>query len=109
MLDKVTGKAPTDMRVLCDGEVVMVGLPLTLDPGAHVVTLTAPGRPDARTEVKLDEGRSETVVLAPDPLAGDAPSGTWSSRRILGAVALGAGLTSLAAGTVVGFVAKGTY
>jgi hypothetical protein len=106
---RVTGKAPADMRVLCDGEVVIVGLPLILDPGAHVVTLTAPGRPDARTEVRLDEGRSETVVLAPGPAAGDAPSGSWSSRRILGAVALGAGVTSLAAGTVVGFIAKVTY
>src|SRR5262245_30287040 len=57
---KLPGDAPADARVKLDGADVdraALATPLTLDPGDHVVIVSATGRADATTKVKLVEGQ----------------------------------------------------
>ncbi|MCE7894423.1 MAG: PEGA domain-containing protein [Sorangiineae bacterium PRO1] len=65
-------------RVVIDGAVLAdgaVGLVRKLDPGKHVVVVSAPGHEEVRLEVTLAEGEtrelSPTLVRIPEP---DAPS-----------------------------------
>lgn len=71
--------APQDSRVVRDQfEVrpVSLGLPLPVDPGAHWIIVTAPGRNENRISVQLAEGESKEIAVEPGPPIGAAPQGT---------------------------------
>jgi tetratricopeptide repeat protein len=63
--------------IALDGEALgadRAGDSLIVDPGAHVVTVDAPGRPRARYEVTLRPGERRTLEVAPAPLPAPAPT-----------------------------------
>jgi hypothetical protein len=106
---------PAGLTVTLDGSklaVAALGTPLPVDPGAHVVTATAPGRAPFRASVSLAAGEAMTVPIAMGPGDGQAegPSGSPSdaagaasssgpSRGTWGAVTLAAS-GALAVGSV---------
>jgi len=96
------------------------GVALPVDPGPHVILVTAPGRVGRKTVISLAPGEARTLTLDAGPVGANPPptSGDGSTlggatgpthadsagpRRIAGLIAAGVGL----AGVVVGAVAGG--
>jgi hypothetical protein len=102
------------LRLVVDGQLVRAGVPSSINPGHHeVVALDADGE-KARLPFELNEGESKTLGLSwrsdaarasKDPLA----TGSSSTRRTLGVLALGVGATGLGVGTVTGVAALTRY
>jgi hypothetical protein len=120
-------KAPAgdNLHVLRDGVEVpaaSIGVPVPVDPGAHVCTLRMAGHADTVVEVPLAQGEERVVELTPGAVEPARPSPTTvapppssaarpdgKAQRTIG-LALGAGgALALAVGTVFGLVAKSTY
>jgi hypothetical protein len=98
------------------------GVAIAVDPGAHEVVVTSPGRATQTVVVRLAERESKTIDVAPGaplpsapaaehadaPLAAvqpDAPSDApGSSRRTLAFVIGGVGIAAAAAGAITGGV-----
>jgi hypothetical protein len=92
-LERLTVAASTashdGWQVLVDGAALpafMWNSPLALDPGDHVVTVTAPGRPPCATRVRLDPG-SPLVTLPIDGPTAPAAVPTASAPAASGPVA----------------------
>ncbi|MEZ4306628.1 MAG: hypothetical protein R3F14_01065 [Polyangiaceae bacterium] len=73
--------APADQAptVTLDGVTLTsadLGRPLARDPGAHVIVVTAPGRPQITRNVNLREGGSESVILEMGVTAPPVPTGS---------------------------------
>jgi hypothetical protein len=69
--------APPDTRVTRDSialAAASMGTALPLDPGAHVIVASAPGREDRRYPVDASEGRTDQVTVEPGAPTGNAPS-----------------------------------
>jgi hypothetical protein len=94
-----------------------LGLPLPVDPGDHVVVVTAPGRAERRYEVRLDLGQTRQMMIEPGAAlpvaapsadvaaAGAHPADRGAPSRTLGIVLLGAGGASVLASLALGAVA----
>jgi hypothetical protein len=123
-LTVAASSAPHDgWQVLVDGAALpasMWNLALALDPGDHVVTVTAPGRPTRTLRAHLDAAISLAIVTideptapasvamaiappAPEPVAAESaapPQGQpISARTWLGAGLVAVGLTGVGFGT----------
>lgn len=100
-----------------------MGTPLPVDPGDHQIMVTAPGRKDSRTLVRMQPGETRTVIArVGEPQEQTSPSGSSiqasgerttvesgsapSLRRTLGYVSGGLGLVGLGAGTYFALRAK---
>jgi hypothetical protein len=109
---------PEGFAVMLDGAklaIAALDAPLPVDPGAHAVEASAPGRAPFHASVTLIAGESRDVLIAMGKGAAATPAATAatpapteapspppsapSSRHTWGAVALGAG-GALAAGSV---------
>lgn len=123
--------APSDTRVICDGAPVersALGKPVPLDPGAHVITTSAPQHASSEVRLKLARGQqlrldltlgarvaatTTTTPVAEAPSADEPPSATvteegphsTSGRRVGAYVAGGVGLAGLILGGVLGGLA----
>jgi hypothetical protein len=111
---RIVGELPAGARVGRDGidlPTSSLGVAVPVDPGEHVVTLSAPGRVTTRTEVRLEEGRVETAELGAGPAEAspEPAASSGSPQRTAGIVMLGIGAAGLGIGAVLGLVAKGTY
>jgi hypothetical protein len=109
--------APAEMGAFVDGAAAAVGATLTVDPGAHVLTGTAPGRASNSVQISLVEGEDRAVTLelgapnAPPAPTKDAltnaPAPLEAPRRAvpswLGPAGYGAGAIGIAG------IAVGTY
>jgi hypothetical protein len=71
-----------------------------IDPGERVIVVTAPGRIAYRTTLQVDKRASLKV---------EVPKLRTGSRKTLGIVVTASGGATLAAGVVIGFVARGRY
>jgi hypothetical protein len=114
-------------KVTMDGvevPVAALGVRRAADPGAHVISASAPGALPAEAKITLPEGKVENVELtlkldpraapSPTPLAPPmvapveppppAPAG-MSTQKLLGFVSIGAGAASLAVGAITGGLA----
>lgn len=128
--------APADVLVLCDGAPVdraALGAPSTLDPGAHVITTSAPQRASTEVRLKLLRGQqmrldltlgAESPASPPPPpvrasseppaqakAPAESDSTSPSGRRVGAYVTGGVGLAGLVLGGVLGGLAlaeKGT-
>jgi PEGA domain len=107
--------ATKGVRLEVDGTVVpeaALGLPRPVDPGEHVVVVTAEGHRAARTTAKLGEGERAKVTLrlepapGPRPLSGPPVSSDGPSRALPVAL-LASGGTLFAAGLGVGLAGVG--
>ena len=102
-------------------------LPYKVNPGQHSLRVEAAGYVTANRQVTLNDGETQTVsvMLAPQPLAATAPTGTEGApttnaslrdhtlddrrdaARLRGVIGLGVGGASFLAGTVTGIMALG--
>jgi tetratricopeptide (TPR) repeat protein len=97
----------------------LLGVPVPVDPGAHVIVASAPGRKPWREEIQLAEGASRSLEIpdlaldaaAPAPLGPGpappppAPGVLWSTPRVAGVALAALGVAGLAAGAVTGVLA----
>lgn len=87
-----------------------IGVPLAVDPGVHVIEVSAPGREVKRTTITLSEGeaREETIELGPMlPRKSSAPSPAPvgqppQGQRTAGLVIGGFGVASILTGAITG-------
>lgn len=94
--------APAGTVVRCDGRTLgasSLGAPMPLDPGDHVVTAEAPGRPVIERRVTLAERDRKVIALPVDP--------PRDPRRTAGFVAVGLGAAGLLASAITGGLALG--
>lgn len=90
-----------------------LGAALPIDPGPHVVLVKAPGMPEQRHHVVLEEGKqidlvvgrraSEGAPSAARPPGGDDP--VTNGKRIAGIVIGGVGIAAIGGGSAVSMVA----
>jgi hypothetical protein len=128
---QLAGDTPANAQVFRDDtllEPASLGTPLVANPGEHVVVVKAPEHTDAKYNVKLAEGDSQTLPIAvgpsnapppapppPPPKVAPAPKPTnqataelstssGSTRRTLGIVAGSVGIVGLGAGSILWYV-----
>jgi hypothetical protein len=93
---------PHDARVLRDGVVLTpdeIGVPIEVEPGAHVIVGEGGASPARRLRVTVGEGQTMPVALVwsapPTADATAAESSDRSGRRVAGYVAAGIGVAGL--------------
>jgi hypothetical protein len=120
---KLAPSAAEGARVMLDDTIVApasLGTDLRVDPGKHVIVVSASNLPDRRYETTLQEGKTASITVEPGAREGasspvvsdqppppsppDAPSST-SGKRIAGFVIGGIGIAGLGAGAVTGVMA----
>jgi hypothetical protein len=118
--------APEGTRVTRDGVELgggSLGSALPLDPGEHVVVVTAPDRSERRFTVTVTEGLPESLRVEPGaPAAKTAPApastatrpeapppggGGMSTMQVAGIVVGGAGVVGLGVAVVTGLILPG--
>ncbi|MFN7147576.1 MAG: tetratricopeptide repeat protein [Myxococcota bacterium] len=106
----ITIKGPSDPKVTVDGVDVpraALGVKWPVDPGQHVVKVTAAGFLPREASVTAAEGKASPVNLALEVDPNDRPPSAevpfWSGRRIAGAAVGGVGI----AGAIVGAITCG--
>ncbi|MDB4945595.1 MAG: hypothetical protein JWP97_5129 [Labilithrix sp.] len=84
-----------------------LGAALPIDPGAHVVDATAPGKQPWRGSVDAVAARTVTITVPPLVAvpAGETPTSTGSSLRPAGFVVGGIGVVGLGIGAALGLSA----
>jgi len=104
----------TGLVVKRDGAVVAsgaYGVPIPVDPGAHVVEATAPGSLGSKQTVQIAANAAQETVNIPElessptgPSGGPTPEhgSSGSTQRILGATFAGVGVVGLAFGSIFG-------
>jgi hypothetical protein len=111
-IDRIAG-APAGMTVRLDTTPLpdgAIGVDRPVDPGAYVITTSAPGRQERRYPLKLEPSSHVTitvepgseVVVTPPPVAAPPRSSGPSVTRSVGFVSLGVGLAGLAIGAALG-------
>lgn len=112
--------APPGTKVSCDNVVfegAALDTPLPVDPGDHVISVTAPGTRTQTLHVQLAEGQQRTIDVSPGPAlpstttpahdtGGGAAQG-GSDHRTLGYVIGGVGVAGLAVGAITGAMVLG--
>jgi hypothetical protein len=109
------------LEVSRDGVVLgsaSIGVPLPVDPGIHLIAVSAPGRAPRSYEVAAENGKQQIVVVEPGPAAALAapaeivarpvvPAPVSERRRStkLGYALVGAGVAALATGAYFGLQA----
>lgn len=93
-----------------------LGTPLPVDPGAHVISVSAPGTRTRTLSVSLAEGESRTIEVTPgpalqggsaDPGADGGAKAQGGDHRTLGYVVGGVGVAGLAVGAITGAMVLG--
>lgn len=117
-LTVVVAGAPADAEVTRDGVALgtaSMGVPLPVNPGAHVLVVHAKGHEDTSVNVSLAEGEAKRVELklgAPkkEVARGPGAGGTDSDARPLSPlvyIGFGTALAGVAVGTITGLMAVG--
>lgn len=119
---KLSSAGVAGARVMLDDAVVAtasLGTEIMVDPGKHVIVVSASNLPDRRYETTLQEGKSASitvepgaresapppVVLAKPPPPPPPPPPSTSGQRIAGFVVGGIGIAGLGVGAVTGVLA----
>lgn len=121
-----TAQAAPSLVVSCDGTAMApeaLGVPDTVNPGAHVCVVTAKGHAPHRVEFTLAEGEQRTLDVdvgpadAPEPppprlapiVANRTEPSSGSAQRVAGFAVGGVGLAGLAVGGIFGLLSNHTY
>jgi hypothetical protein len=86
------------------------GVPLPINPGWHVIVVSAPERQERRYELLVPEGQRREVETEPgQPTAAATPPAAPAARRSswIAPVAIGVGASAIATGLAAGAVALG--
>src|SRR5262249_21793068 len=83
--------APPGTKVTRDGtDLDTVGPPVPIDPGRHVLVVSAPGREDRRVHIAVFEGETSRVVAEPGAaLASQPPPPTGLGTMRIAGIAVG--------------------
>lgn len=105
--------APASTRVKLDDAPLAkesIDADMPVDPGNHVVVVSAAERPERRYEVKLAEGESSSLTVEPGFGNAAPPGGDtwWTGTRVVGVVVGSVGVVSLGIGAITGSAALGT-
>ncbi len=112
-------------KVVLDGAELApasLGTELRLDPGKHIIVVSAPGRPERRYTTNVEEGKRATIMVAPGVVEEPAvvlpapssdepapvnptPPAPSNTRRTAGIVVSTIGLSGLAIGGITGVLA----
>ncbi|MFO0613008.1 MAG: hypothetical protein U0414_10490 [Polyangiaceae bacterium] len=127
---KIVVSAPTDGGpvdspiALVDDQPVAASEAVPVDPGRHVVKLSAAGRANATVEITLEEGERKDVPIAPGALdtkkedtpvtpppakIEPSPPAPSAGQRIAGFVIGGVGLATLGGALGMAFLANSTH
>jgi hypothetical protein len=106
----VAGASGAGIEVRRDGDVVGAGqwgTAVPVDPGHHVVEVTAPGRQKWTTKVQVAPGGASVAVSVPElppEKAQDSPGqgSGWGAQRIAGVTVGAAGVVGLVMGALFG-------
>ncbi len=111
--------APAGTRVLRDQVelgAASLGTSLPVDPGDHVISVTAPGTQPQSVHVQIAEGQNRSIDVAPGPALSSTPAPRHdggrattggSDHRTLGYVIGGVGVAGLAVGAITGGMVLG--
>jgi hypothetical protein len=111
--------APEGTRVSRDDVTLgaaSLGTPLPVDPGTHVISVSAPGTRTRALSVSIAEGRQRSIEVAPGPAlpagsnahdTGGSARAHGSDHRTLGYVIGGVGVAGLAVGAITGAMVLG--
>jgi hypothetical protein len=109
LTSKVEARVRRDDVELGEGS---LGSPLPVEPGEHVVVVSAPKHQDRTFNVKLAEGEQQTLAVDVGPEDAAAPSGAPAKSenasnglRTTGWIVGGAGVASLGAGAIFALMA----
>jgi hypothetical protein len=81
----------------------LLGFAQPLDPGRHVIRVSAPGRADRTYEVEAVEGRASDLLVEPgEPMAAAKAHTGTSTRRKVGFIVGGFGLAATGVGVAEG-------
>jgi hypothetical protein len=96
--------APVGTKVALDGDALApsaLGTDIPVDAGEHVLTVTAPGVPERRYDVMLEEGKRAVLTLEAFDGPAHVATGDGAPRRIGPGIAIGAvAVAGLGAGAV---------
>jgi hypothetical protein len=127
LLIAVTGPPETSkLHATVDGATIpadTVRLPRKVDPGKHIVDVSAPGFRHARVEVAAVEGQERRVAVSLEPSAADERSSAppqvetsspasaepGSGRKTIALVTGGVGVASVVVGSVFGLLASSKW
>jgi hypothetical protein len=108
----LSANAAPGQEVRRDGKLVdagILGTAVPVDPGEHVIEVSAPGRQSWKTSAHVNATPETTTVAVPVlPIATEAPvvskpaAPYWNGQRVAGAVVGGAGLVGIIVGAVFG-------
>lgn len=91
-----------------------IGAPLPVEPGKHVITVSADGHVDRTFEITLAEGAQQSIDVdvgpegpgsLPAPAGGEPQESSSSSMKTIGFVVGGVGLAGVGVGSVFGLIA----
>jgi hypothetical protein len=116
------GASISGLEIKRDGTAIgraLWGTAIAVDPGSHVIEVTAPGKKPWQTTAKVEGDKASIVVTIPPledaPAAAPPPVGetmtadassAGASRRTLGIVVAGVGVVGLGVGTAFALKAK---
>jgi hypothetical protein len=117
---KLAPDAPADAAVKRDDVDLgpgSLGVALPVDPGAHIIVVTADGYDGKTTTVSLTDGEVSEILVGPGakhppppppppPAAPGPPPSSWSTQKTLAIVSTGLAAAGVAVGTTFGFMAK---
>jgi hypothetical protein len=109
-LPKLKITAPPGVRVIRDDVELgspSLGVALPVDPGPHVILVSAPDRFDRRYDVTMKERQVVELDARPGDAAPPPAPQTTSAKRTAGWIVGGAGLAALGAGAYFGLRALG--
>jgi hypothetical protein len=101
--------APASSVIMLDGtERVTPGTTIVVDPGSHVVAVSARGYRTTMASVRVAESERAQISVAPEPMSADTPpalpSAPGSTRKILGWTLGAVGVAGLVTGGVLASV-----
>ena len=104
LLIKLSPEAPAGAQVSLDAAALdsgSLGVELPVNPGQHILLVTAPGAAEKRYDVGLEEGKTRTIEVGGPAGEGGGDSGRRSiapgaALIVLGAAGIGAGIAFVA-------------
>ncbi len=91
-------------------EPTMIGTDMPVDPGKHVVVVEAPGLPNRKYDIVMEEGKRQTLQIEPGILPAQPPplvpeDSSRNTKRTVGFVVGGVGVAGLITGAITGGLA----